>query len=566
MAGTLPTLRRLLRRRSVGFTAVELLVASVMVSVTASVAVPYYDTARQRAYDHEALTSVRSGHALSKQVFMENGESYPDSDKLVLELTRIEPGTYTYRVGQADVSVSTGPGDLAYIVENEFTITVCARSKTGRSFCGRFVDGNANMMNAGGYAFASGTAAYAMGSGVLGEVDARASLPTVTAPPTANAGPTNTGQPIDLNTLAPKPVPATQAIPASAPVAPAQPSQPSQPSQPAQPVTPAPDLNFLVGPPSETQNRNASFQWENNGGVATAQTCKLDAVSYDCPLNSVSLNDLAYGSHSFEVATSGPGGSDSITYTWVVTTPPNDRLIVRADGDYATAAGSFKPTGAFEVGAWIRLYNDPQGGDATIASYGCTWSNGTGCASNGGWALSIEKKDMQPHLVVHTGANGAREWVTEESGKATNCPVDATAKVVVGKWQYVSAAYDPAGRITTWVDGKLAACSAGLGGLLPSVASNGPLMLGAQPNPALNLPASAFMNGAIGELRMTTGGAAANVSNPGPATGPGVLSSPAENGRAADFMFHFSDWTDSMGKFANVQPRGNAHLAYSDEG
>lgn len=528
-----------------GFTSIELMIAMAIVSTLSTFSIPVFQAAQNTANDHAALASIFHGHTLTKGVFINNGDAYPSTDQLVTTLSEQEPDSYTFRASQADVSVATGPRDISIQVDNWDTVTLCSKSTSGKAFCARFVDGS-DQLQTGGYGISDSQDAVALGLGDLGEVDARAALPTVSAAPTADAGPTNTGQPVDI------------ANPSGNPA-----SLVSQSDQ--QGSSDAPSLIFEVGPPASTSATTATISWSNAGGPATTQSCILDGQQADCPLDTVTLSNLSLGSHSFEVDTSNDNGSDSITYTWTVTTPPDDRLVVRNNGDYATATGTFQPTGTFEVGAWVRLYAAPQGQPATIASEGCTWSNGTGCTNDGGWSFGIDQ-NMTVDFTVHTDGNGSKRYVDQTFGKSGNCAIDPSAKMDLTSWHFVSAAYDPAGRITTWIDGKLAGCSDTLGGLLPSIASGEPLLFGAQPNPAGNLPAAAFCNCEIGEFRATTGGAYANVSNPGPANAPGILSSPAENGRPASTLFHWSDWSDSTGNFADAQPMGGAHLASSDNG
>lgn len=703
--------RKLGQRR--GFAMVELLLVTVITSTLMTIAVPTFEQSQEKALDHAARASLYTAHGIAKSLYTGDfDQQYPSTDQLVLAMTEAEPDGYTFRSAQADQSVSTGPADVSVNVDDPYTITLCARSETTRTFCARFVDGGpglqANAVGLGG-----GSVSMATGLGPLGEPDATAALPTATTPPTENAGPTNSGQPVDAENGEPLPAtpPTTEQTVDQQPTPPNQPDDPpaeqqptppqdtqppADPTQPAetqpgsgttdapvvtcpngndavinyhldvvqggtatatfsvaqgchnieislasyktdaptftlpqtlidshdstydaggpytetvqvnpcyyqvdfvtgpvivdltqnhlyndlklawqnggtacqshtqqQPQTP-PTISFTQTPPQSTPNTSATIQWSNSGGTVTTQTCKLDGQSYSCPVSWTTVSNLPIGSHSFEVDSQGLGGNDSEVYTWTITSPPSDRLIIKDDGDYATInnISSYKPTGAFEVGAWVNLYNSPTGSHgSTIASEGCTWANGTGCRNDAGWTLTVVGTDL--HFTVNTKSG----WIDEtyNSSKHGGCQTDASAQVTTHSWHYVDASYDPAGRITLWVDGKLQACSGSLSGLAPKIVSDDPLILGYQNNPGGQTPASTWLNGAIGEFRMTEGGTYSNVINPGPASTPGVLNNPAENGRAATLLYHFSDWTDSAGKLANAVPSGGAHLSSHDE-
>lgn len=334
------------------------------------------------------------------------------------------------------------------------------------------------------------------------------------------------------------------------------------------PAPPAPSITFTSEPPTSSQQTSDHFEWTNEGGAISTQTCLFDMKQINCPLTTVDLPGVSPGSHTFTVDVSGPGGHDSDTWTWTVEQPPNDRLIVNGTHDYATATNLPEPTGAFEVGAWVNLYTAPNGSHgSTIAAYGCTWSNGANCqGSDAGWSLTVDSS-LRAHLTIHTAGNGSKAWADDTNGSgACSLNTSHANRVTTHSWHYVSAAYDPNGRISVYVDGKLQDCSAPLSGKkIVYGANTNTLLLGAQTNPGGNTPSAAELSGSIGEFRMTIGGGAANPTQVGPASSPGVLFDPAENGRPAAVMYHFGDLVDSAHTASDLTLMNGAHLSNHDE-
>jgi hypothetical protein len=503
----------------------ELLLATAVLGVALALALPSFARQAEKAHDLAARSSIASGHKIAKLVWARNGGRYPELETLLLGMLEEEPEAFSYRASIDGYSKSKGPKDLSISLdETRAWITICARSQTLRTYCGRFHD-------RAPYA----ESLWAVGTGENGEEDAKTALPDAVAPATSDAGPGDTGTPLGG-------------------------AGGSESPSPSESGPQAPLLVWAATPPAQTQATSASFAWQRSGGPVSEQRCLLDQRPVPCalPALSAALEALSVGAHSFSVWVVGPGGSDLLSYVWEVVNPPSDRLVVANDGDYALAfyPSSAKPTGAFEVGAWVNLFAEPTGAGATIVSHGCSWANGQHCRQeNAGWSLVIDHK-LRVEFTVPLAGGG---WRSQDSGSGRlRGPAPA---LTLGVWHYVSGSYDPDGRLCTWVDGVLQACSGPNNGRRPLVASDGPLVFGGQPNPSENDLVKAFLRGAIGEARMTRDGGPAHPLVVGPRSQPAQLFSPAENGRPATWLYHFDDASDSMGALGALELRGDAYLS-----
>lgn len=517
-------------RRQEGFGLLEVLVCTAVLGILAAVAGPSLLKQDEKANDVAAKSAVFNGAKLAKLVWTENANVYPSVGELLLGMQREEPTVYSYRAHLGDISASTGPTDISVLVEDAQTIVVCARSLSARTYCGRFASAHQYV-------------AVAVGSGVMAEEDAITALPGDETPPTDDAGPGDTGTPIDP----PPPV-----DPEDSPLDPDDP--PVDPDPPLAPL-----LAFTVTPAPTTTARDANFGWAR-GGAISGQTCKLNGQSKNCAETTALLEALPVGRHLFEVDAVGPGGADALAYNWDVITPPSDRLNLPANGDYTTASypAPLRPDGAFEIGAWVKINSTPGGDDATIASHGCTWSNGSPCRDDAGWTLAIDN-EMGVHFSVRAGGDWYDESSTSKKNPLQTGPAE---QLQLGKWHYVSGSYDPNGRVCTYVDSVLQGCSGPLAGMPPQILTSSPLLIGAQVNPDGNL--KAFLGGQIGELRMTQDGTVSLPLAVGPALQPGILSSLAENGSPSTFLFHFTDLSDSAGNLGELELHGNATLTSAD--
>lgn len=182
------------------------------------------------------------------------------------------------------------------------------------------------------------------------------------------------------------------------------------------------------------------------------------------------------------------------------------------------------------------------------------------CSGTGSCVVSMSfAHEVAANFATTTGGI---EWVSEDWNQPIECRPEnnVAARLSLGIWHYVSAHFDPQGRITVFVDGQRQECSGLIGGIVSDIASTEPLYIGAQVNPAQNTVG--FLNGAVAELRMTAGGGPAHVADPGPRSSPGRLSTPAENGRPATFLFHFDDLNESMENLEDLVLHGYVALGY----
>lgn len=546
-----------------GFTLVELLIAALIVGLLAAAGLVTLLGRDIAAHHAVPQATVQNTFKQAHILYIENGYRYPPTDELLRHLAPEDFG-YTYRASLDGTSESIDPFDIAVSVDDDHMITLCARSRRDAVFCTRRdeLKSLAMVSDDSDQAFSAWlwgpedaaavtdepVAAYSMGFGDHAEGDALAALPSRQRAGTYNAGPANTGQPHWGRDKDADGQPRSAPLPPPAPV----------------PVPTPPEVQFTATPPQQTLSRDARFAWKVSGGEVHSRSCTLNGDPVSCLADEQTFKQVPRGAHAFAVNVEGPGGADSVVHTWRIEDPPHDRLILDGVGDHAFTASTprLRPDGAFELSAWVRQDSRPAGDGATIASLGCTWSNGTPCrASDSGWRLWSD--GSQAHLTVFVDHKGKNSKVVTD-GKAAKCPTGQAPRLDDKRWHYITAAYDPASAIRVYVDGVLQSCSADLKGRVPKVSSTGPLRLGATEDNHGTL--RGLLYGAIGELRMTRDGAAAHVTDPGPADQPGVLYPQAENGRPAEMLFSFQGSTvDSSGALAALVLAGDAHLAGADE-
>jgi type II secretory pathway pseudopilin PulG len=554
----------------------EVLVVLVVIIILATIAVATFLGQDERPKNLTAQIAVRSVYEQAKEIYVTD-RSFPSTDQILL---RLQPNdtVYTYRSSLPSTSYSINPTDVAVQVDDPDMITICARAINSNVYCARY-DQKArlavamappadnpfpNLFNPDDASARTDepVTAYSWGRGQRAEDDALAALPSRSSVGTYNAGPGNTGQPnwgTDRN---------TGTIPYSAPL---------PPPAPPTPVA-APDATFTSTPPAVTSATDAAFTWTVSGGPLDTVTCVLDGVVVTCATGNKTVTGLSVASHSFSVTASGPGGNDVISYTWEVNIPPQDRLKLNGSTSYGTASlpSTYLPTGAFEVGAWVRLDALPAAGtEATIVANGCSTAQGANCRkTNSGWALAINSVGHVTFRSFLDRGHGSTK-VYDETSNAGNCAAteggDATPNLRDGKFHYIDAAINPAQRIRVYVDNKVETCSGVLGLAATAVETTQPLYIGAQQDSnsqqqdSGDVPVS-FFNGAISEVRMTRGGSYALLTAPGPATNPPPLYLSAENGRPATFLYSFSGTlSDSAAHLGAVSPTGGAHLASSNE-
>jgi subtilisin family serine protease len=82
----------------------------------------------------------------------------------------------------------------------------------------------------------------------------------------------------------------------------------------------APEVAITDAPPTTSTNTAADISFTTSGGDLTSSVCTLDgaAVTPCASGATLSLTTLSVGAHVFEVAVSGPGGSNSSEVTWTV--------------------------------------------------------------------------------------------------------------------------------------------------------------------------------------------------------------------------------------------------------
>jgi type IV pilus assembly protein PilA len=108
-------------KRSEGFTLVELLVVMLIIGILAAVVVPSFFIQRDKAFDAEAKTAVRSAETAAETVRTDNDGVYDGGFGVtVASLVAVEP-----TLADADLSVpSVGPSGY----------TVRVQSQTGNTF------------------------------------------------------------------------------------------------------------------------------------------------------------------------------------------------------------------------------------------------------------------------------------------------------------------------------------------------------------------------------------------------------------------------------------------------
>jgi len=74
-----------------GFTLIELLIVTVIIGLLATIAIPRFDEARQRAYNSAALSDLKSASHAIEEYFAENYE-LPDQGQLVDAGFAFSPG------------------------------------------------------------------------------------------------------------------------------------------------------------------------------------------------------------------------------------------------------------------------------------------------------------------------------------------------------------------------------------------------------------------------------------------------------------------------------------------
>ena len=552
-----------------------------MIGILLAAGVPTFAKRSDAAYDSQAQTILHEAHLVSKLVWREFDAAYPQTADLLVKLNLREPG-YIWRAALPETSHSIDAHDISVSVdESRQVLTLCSRSQTDIVYCGRWderaklwmpedvvaaadpLDQDATYVGVPGFLGLDAAqalrvpsprnepgVAHSQGRGDYGEEDAMAALPTRASPQSCYAGPGASGFPSwDDDFVCPD-------------------LDPDEPED-----NPLPPLvEIISAPPAETSQRSGTITYSTTlGGPVHSVICSIDAQPASCLPDSATYTNLSYGAHVFAVTVSGPAGTDSDSVAWTIVSPPNDRLDLDGSSDWAQVSAPLLEVVAnlfsrFEVGSWVRLRSLPAAGQrGTIVAAGIP---GASFLSIGGWALSVNSTGR----LEFGGYNAGNQWFLTSIG---NCAAGtSTTPLQLNKWHYVSAQWEPSGRLNIYLDNQLQACSSTLNNSALAMNLGSVIYAGAQLtqngsyNQARGNVPGQFLNGQISALRLTRNGAPSFVTGPGPLALNGAaphLFNPAENGRSAVFLYDFENhWDDAANRYPDLVPHGNAHLTGSD--
>lgn len=177
----------------------------------------------------------------------------------------------------------------------------------------------------------------------------------------------------------------------------------------------APNTVIDAAPALQTNATSASFTFHATATPATF-TCKLDGGAATACTSPVSYSGLAQGTHTFTVAASNSGGTDSTpaTYTWTVdTTAPSAPSTVTASAASPTSVNVSWSASTDNVG--VTAYDVAR--------------NGTIVGSVGGTSTSFTDTTASPST-TYTYSVRARDGASNASGFTAAAPVTTPSSVV----------------------------------------------------------------------------------------------------------------------------------------
>ena len=110
--------RNKIKSAVLSYTLIELVVVIMIIGILASIAVPQFVRSREKAYDKEAIRTLRSIHHSERMYHLENGTSYYPSAGFVSDVSDIDSnlslqlpqGNWIYSIGNNIATLSRNAG------------------------------------------------------------------------------------------------------------------------------------------------------------------------------------------------------------------------------------------------------------------------------------------------------------------------------------------------------------------------------------------------------------------------------------------------------------------------